>query len=70
MNGDDVTYFVSFEVENIPKETNKFIDKKNLTMNAYRIQENDSIMCQYFCFGFTDYMVEATRYNFFSPNEY
>ena len=41
-----------FGVEQIFKETEKIISNKNLTMNIYRIQANDSVMCGYFCIGF------------------
>ena len=48
MNSDNVTYFDSFGVENIPKEIKKFIVKKNITTNLFRVQAFDSIMCGYF----------------------
>ena len=35
---DNVTYFDSFDVEHIPKETKKFIENKNIITNIYRIQ--------------------------------
>ena len=50
------TYFDSFGVEYIPKETRKFIANKNIITNIYRIQVYDSIMCGYFCIGFIDFM--------------
>ena len=34
-----------FGVEHIPKEIMKFIDRKNIMTNIYRIQAYDSIMC-------------------------
>ena len=40
-----ITYFVSFGVENIPKEIKKFADNKNIITNIFRIQANDPIMC-------------------------
>ena len=43
LNGDNVTYFVSFRVGYIPKEIKKLIGNKNITKNVYRIQANDSI---------------------------
>ena len=45
VNGDNVTYFYSIEVEYISKEIKKFISNKNIKTNMYRIQANDSIMC-------------------------
>ena len=49
MNSDNVTYFDSFGVKYIPRETEKFIGNKNSTKNIFRIQANDLIMCGYFC---------------------
>ena len=51
-NGKNVTYCDSFGVEHIPKETKKFVGNKNITINIYRIQVYDSIMCRHFCIGF------------------
>ena len=58
-NGDNVTYFDSFGVEYIPKEIKKFIGNRNITTNIYRIQANTSIMCGYFCIGFTSFMQKS-----------
>ena len=52
-------YFGSFEVENISKEITEFIDNRNITINIYRIQANDSIMCGYFCIELIDFMLEG-----------
>ena len=52
----NVTYFVSFGVEHIPKETKKLIDKSLVTTNIFRIQAYDSIMCGYCCIGFIDFV--------------
>ena len=74
MNGDSVTYFDSFEVEYIPKEVQKFLRNKNIIANIYRIQANDSIICEYFWIGFIDFMLEGKSlvdYNhLFSLNKY
>ena len=45
MNVENVTYFDSFGVENIPKEIKNIIGNKNIITNIYRIQTYDSIMC-------------------------
>ena len=37
MNGDNVTYFDSFGVENISKKNKKFIDNRNMIANIFRI---------------------------------
>ena len=62
------TYFDSFGVEHIPKEIMKFIDRKKVITNIYRIQAYD-----YFCIGFINFMFNGkslTDYtNLFSPND-
>ena len=49
------------------------IGNKNITKNIYRLQGNDSIMCEYFCIGFIDFMLKDKNLldyiNLFSPNE-
>ena len=57
VNNNNITYFDSFGVEHIPKETKTFINNKNITTNIFRIQAYDSIMCRYFCIGFIDFML-------------
>ena len=82
VNNDDVTYFVSFGVEHIPKEIKIFINRplssasqnKNIKTNIFRVQAYDSVMCGYFCIGFIDFMFKGktlTEYtNLFSPNNF
>ena len=69
-NGDSITYFDSFLVE----YNEKFIGNKNITKKFYRIQENDSTMCGYFCIRFIDFMLESKNFLFYSNsfprNEY
>ena len=73
VNNKIVTYFDSFGVEHIPKEIMKFIARKKIITNIYRIQVCDSIMCGYFCIGFINFMFNGksvTDYtNLFSPND-
>ena len=57
-NNNDVTYFDSFGVEYIPKEIKVFIDNKNIKTNIFRIKAYESVMCGYFCIGFTDFMLK------------
>ena len=74
VQNNDVTYFVSFGEEHIPKEIRTIIDVKNTKTNIFRIQAYDSIMCGYFCIGFIDFMLKGktlTEYtNLFSPNNF
>ena len=74
VNAENVTYFDSFEVEHILKETTKFIGNRNVKTNDYRIQPCDWIMCGYFCIGFIDFMLKGKSLleytNLSSPNKY
>ena len=56
VKNNDITYFHSFGIEHISKEIIKFIGRKNVIANIFRIQAYDSIMCGYFCIGFIDFM--------------
>ena len=55
----EIVYFYSFGVEHIPEEIKEFIKRKNIKANIFRIQENNSIMCGYFCIGFIDFMLQV-----------
>ena len=70
----NVTYFVSFGVEHIPKEIKAFIKNKNIKTNICRMQAYLLVMCGYFCIGFIDFMFKGktlTEYtNLFSPNNF
>ena len=56
VKNNDITYFDSFGVEHIPEEIIKFIGRKNVIANIFRIQAYDSIMCGYFCIGLINFM--------------
>ena len=74
VKNNDITYFDSFGVEHIPKEIIKFIGRKNVIVNIFRIQAYDSIMCGCFSIGFINFMFKGktlTEYtNLFSPNDF
>ena len=57
VKNNEVIYFDSFGVEHIPKEVKKFIRHKNIKINIFRIQADNSIMCGYFCGGFIGFML-------------
>ena len=69
-----ILYFDSFGVERVPKEIKEFIGNKNIKANIYRVQANDSVICEYFCIGFTDFMLAGktlTDYTaLFSPYDF
>ena len=70
---DNATYFGSFGAQHIPKEIKKFIKRSSITTNIFRIQPYDSIMCGYFCTGFTNFTLKGKSLtdftNLFSPND-
>ena len=72
VNNKTVTYFNSFGVEHIPKEIERFIGDKSIIANIFRIRAYDSVMCGYFCIGFTDFMFNSNSLtdftNLFSLN--
>ena len=56
VNRNCMTYFDSFVVEHILKEVKRFFGNKNIIKNIFRLQTCDSIMCEYFCTGFVDFI--------------
>ena len=68
----NITYLDSFEVEHISKEIKKFIAGSAIIANIFRIQAYDSVMCEYLCKGFIDFMLKGkslTEFNnLFSPD--
>ena len=71
MKKDEVIYFDSFCDEYIPKELMGKIKNKNIKTSISRIQDNNSIMCGYFCILFIEYMLNNKTLtdftNLFSP---
>ena len=74
VENNDVTYFDIFGVEYIKEEIKIFISNKNIKTSIFRIQVHDSIICGYFCIGFTDFMLARkilTGFtNIFPPNTF
>ena len=52
-------YFDSIRVEYVLKEIRKFIGKRIIKTNIYRIQAYNLIMCGYVCVLFIDYMLKG-----------
>ena len=67
-------YFDSFGIEYIPQEIFKKNKDKSINHNIFRIQNNDSIMCGFYCIVFIEYMLPGKTLldytNLFSPNDY
>ena len=74
MNSDNIVNFDRFGVDHILKEIKQFIGNKNIIANIYRIQIYVSIICEYFCIGFIDFMLKGKSLlnytNLVSPNDY
>ena len=74
VDNSNVTYFDSFWVEHIPKGIKTFVNRKNMKTNIFRIQAYNSIMCEYFCIGFIDFIFAGktlTEYtNLFPQNNF
>ena len=56
------------------KRNTKIIGNQNIITNIYRIQAYNSIICEYFCIGFIDFMLKGKSLldykNLFSPSKY
>ena len=57
VSNNDVIYFDSFGVEQIPPEMRHFIGNKNIKTDICRIQANDSILYKYFSIRFIDFIL-------------
>ena len=67
-------YFDSFRIEYIPQEALNKIRDKAITHNIFRTQDNESIICGFYCIFFKEYMLTVKALldytNLFSPNGY
>ena len=74
VKNNEVIYFDSFDVENVPKETKRSIGHKVIKTNIFRIQAYNSIICGGFCIRFIDFMfANKTLIDFtslFSPYDF
>ena len=67
-------YFHSCGIEYIPQKILNKIRNKPITHNIFRIQDNESITCRFYCIAFIEYMLLGKTLfdyiNLFSPNDY
>ena len=74
VNDNRAVYFDSFGVEHLPVEIQRFLRKKDIHANIYRIQAYDSILCSYYCIKFLDFMFAgkslADYTSMFSPTDF
>ena len=73
-NRNEIVYFDSFGIEHVSEENKELIGNKIIKANIFRVQANDSVMCNYFWIGFIDFMLagkKLTDYtNVLSPNDF
>ena len=50
---------VVWELNIFQKKLENSLEIKKITINIYRIQAYDSILCGYFCIGFIDFMLKG-----------
>ena len=50
-------YFDSFGIEYIPQEILNKIKDKSIIHNIFRMQNNESIVCGFYCVAFIEYML-------------
>ena len=60
-NGNEVVSFDSFGIEHVPKEIKEFIGNKNIKGNIFGVQANNSVMFEYFCIGFIDFILAGKK---------
>ena len=67
-------YFDSSGIEYILQEVLNKVKGKSVAQNIFGIQDNESIMCGFYCIAFIDYMLAGKTMldytNLFSPNNY
>ena len=73
-NRNEIVYINSFGVEHVPEEIKELVGNQNIKANIFRVQANDSVMCEYFCIGFIDFMLAGKKLtdftNLFSPHDF
>ena len=66
--------YFTFETEYIPQDVFKKIRDKSITHNIFGILDNESIMCEFYCAAFTEYILAGKKLsdhtNLFSLNDY
>ena len=56
INKNTAVYFDSFGVEYIPPEVRNKTKDKSITHNIFRMEDDDSIMCRFYCIAFIEHM--------------
>ena len=65
---------IALKLNIFQKILKNLIVKENISTSIYKKQENDLIMCGYFCIEFIDFMVRCESFldytNLFPPKQY
>ena len=73
-NRNEIVYFDSFGVENVPEEIKESVENKKIIANIFRLEANDSVMCGYFCIRFIDFTLAGEKLtdftNMFSAHDF
>ena len=73
-NRNEIVYFDSFGVKHVPEEIKEFVGNENIIANIFRVEANNSVMWNYFCIGFIDFMLAGKKLtdfmNIFSPHDF
>ena len=62
INRNSAVYFDSIGIEYIPQKVLNKIKDKSFSHNIFRIQDDDSIMCEFSCITFREYMYAAKNF--------
>ena len=57
----EIIHFDSFCVEHVPEEIKEFVRNKNIIVNIFQVQANNSVMCGYFGIRFIDFMLTGKK---------
>ena len=73
-NKNEIVYVDSFGVEHVPEEIKEFVWNKNIIANIFWARANDSVICEYFCIQFIDFMLAGKKLtdftNMFSRHDF
>ena len=65
---------IIFGNEYVPQEAFSKIENKSIIHNIFRIEDDDSVMCGFYCICFIEYMLAGKTLldytNLLSPNDY
>ena len=73
-NRSEIAYLDSFGVEHVPEKIKEFVGNKNVIVNIFWVQANNSVMCGYFCIGFIGFLLPVKKLtdftSMFSPYDF